>query len=80
MTRDEWLTVTLVVSFALLLTTHVTLVVGLLSRGPRWRALAAAAAMPLAPVWGIRARMWVRAGLWIASAIAYVVTRWLASR
>jgi len=80
MTRDEWLTVMLVVAFATLVTAHVTLLVGLLGRPPRWRALAAAIAPPLAPAWGLRAGMPGRAGIWIASAVAYVVLRWLASR
>ena len=81
MTRDEWLTVTLVVAFATLVTAHVTLVVGLLARQPRWRA---AGRRPRASA---RARSGgcapaCRAGpaVWMASAIAYGVVRWLASR
>jgi hypothetical protein len=80
MTRDEWLTVTLVVAFAALVTAHVMLVLGLFARPPRWRALVAAIAPPLAPVWGFRAGMAGRAAVWVASALAYVVLRWLASR
>jgi hypothetical protein len=80
MTRDEWLTVTLVVAFATLVTAHVTLVVGLLGRPPRWRALVAAVVAPLAPVWGMRAAMPVRAVIWVASAVAYGALRWLASK
>jgi hypothetical protein len=79
MTRDEWSTVALLVAFASLVTTHVTLVVGLVGREPRWRALAAAVIPPLAPYWGVREGMLVRAALWIASAVAYVVAR-VASR
>ncbi len=80
MTHDEALTAALVLAFATLVTAHVVLVVGLASREPRWRAAAAAFAFPLAPFWGLRAGMPVRSALWIASAVAYVVSRWLASR
>lgn len=80
MTRDEWLTVTLIVAFAILLTAHVTLVVGLLARPPRWRAVLALFLPPLAPAWGARAGMPGRTAVWIASAIAYSILRWLASR
>lgn len=80
MTHDEGLTVALVASFAALVTADVTLVVGLASREPRWRAVAAAIVPPLAPLWGIRGGMPGRAALWVASAAAYAVTRWLASR
>lgn len=80
MTRDEWLTAMLIVAFAILVTAHVTLVVGLLGRQPRWRAIAAALVPPLAPAWGARAGMPARTVVWIAGAIAYGVLRWLASR
>jgi hypothetical protein len=80
MTRDEWLTVTLVVTFATFVTAHVTLVVGLFARPPRWRALAAAIVPPLAPAWGVRAGMPARAAIWVVGAAAYGVVRWLASR
>jgi hypothetical protein len=80
MTRDDWITVTLIVAFATLMTAHVTLVAGLLARQPRWRALAAALLPPLAPAWGLRAGMPGRTAVWVTSAIAYGVVRWLASR
>jgi hypothetical protein len=80
MTRDELLTVTLIVAFAVLVTAHVTIVVGLIARPPRWRAIAAAFVPPLAPAWGAREGMPGRTVVWIASAIAYCVLRWLASR
>lgn len=80
MTRDEWLTLAVVVTFATLVTAHVMLLAGLALRQPRWRALAAALAPPLAPVWGVRSGMAGRAGAWIASALAYVALRWLARR
>jgi hypothetical protein len=80
MTHDEGLTVALVASFATLATAHVALVVGLATREPRWRAVAAAVVAPLAPLWGMRGGMPGRSALWVASAAAYVVTRWLANR
>jgi hypothetical protein len=80
MTRDEWLTGAVVIAFATLVTAHVTLLAGLAFRPPRWRALAAALAPPLAPVWGARTGMAGRAGVWVASAVAYGVLRWLARR
>jgi hypothetical protein len=80
MTRDECLMAVVVLSFATLVTAHVTLVFGLARRAPRWRAAVAALVAPLAPFWGIKARMLVRAGLWIASAVVYLVARSLAGR
>ena len=80
MTRDEWLTVALVLAFASLVTAQVTIVVGLFARPPRWRALVAALAPPVAPALGVRAGMPVRAAIWVASAVAYAFLRWLASR
>jgi hypothetical protein len=80
MTRDEWVMAVLVVAFATLLTAHVALVFGLASRPPRWRAAAAALVAPLAPFWGLRAGMPGRSALWLASAVVYVVSWWLARR
>jgi hypothetical protein len=80
MTRDEWVMAVLVVAFATLLTAHVTLLFGLATRPPRWRAAAAALAAPLAPFWGLRAGMPVRSALWLASSVVYVVSWWLARR
>jgi hypothetical protein len=79
MTRDEWVMAALVLAFASLVTAHVTLVVGLAARPPRWRAAVAALVAPLAPFWGLRAGMRVRSAIWIASAAAYAVARWLAA-
>jgi hypothetical protein len=79
MTHDEWTTVALLLAFATLVTAHVTLVVGLVAREPRWRALAAAVVPPLAPFWGVREGMPVRATLWVAGAVAYALA-WIASR
>ena len=79
MTRDEIVTAAVVVAFATLVTTHVTLVAALAARPPRWRAAAALLVAPLAPVWGWRESR-KRAIAWIASAVVYAVTLWVASR
>jgi hypothetical protein len=76
--HEERLVFALLVSFAVLLTCHITLVWGLASRAPRWRALVALVALPLAPYWGARAGMRARAALWGASAIAYIALRAIA--
>src|SRR5690606_27351986 len=68
-----------VLAFAVLLTVHVAIAFGLLGRRPRWRGLVALLVVPLAPFWAWRERMRVRAGLWAAAALVYVVARVIAS-
>jgi hypothetical protein len=80
MSRDEAFSGGLVLAFALLVTAHVTLVAGLASRPPRWRAVAALVVFPLAPWWGRGERMYGRLVVWLASAAAYAVLLWMASR
>ncbi len=77
--RDEIVVAALVVAFAALVTAHVTLVVGLLLRRPRWRAPVALVVAPLAPYWGYGQGMRRRAVTWIAAAVIYAVLRWMAS-
>jgi hypothetical protein len=79
MTRDELVAGALVVSFAVVVTTHVLLVVGLAGRTPRWRALIALVVPPLAPYWGWHG-LQRRAVVWIASAVAYAVLLVVAQR
>jgi hypothetical protein len=78
MPRDQIVAVALVIAFATLVTVHATLVVGLSARTPRWRALVALFAVPLAPYWGMKDGMPVRAAAWVAAALAYAVLLWLA--
>jgi hypothetical protein len=78
MLRDQILAVALVVAFATLVTIHTTLVAGLSAQTPRWRALVALLAVPLAPYWGMKSGMRARAAAWIAAAVAYAVLLWLA--
>jgi hypothetical protein len=80
MSRDEIVSLGLVGAFALLVTAHVMLVAGLAARPPRWRALVALIAAPLAPWWGLRVGMKHRAWVWLASAVAYVAFFLLARR
>jgi hypothetical protein len=79
MSRDELVAGALVVAFAAVVTTHVTLVAGLAARPPRWRALVALVVPPLAPYGGWTA-LRRRSILWLAGAIAYVALRVVASR
>lgn len=71
--------VTLVISFALLVTSHVALAAGLALRKPRWRGAVALLVAPLAPFWGFSARMYVRSAVWLVSLLVYVVTQFMAA-
>jgi hypothetical protein len=79
MSRDELVAGALLLAFALVVTAHVTLVVGLAARRPRWRALVALVVPPLAPWWGWSV-LRRRSVLWLASAAAYGLLRVVASR
>lgn len=63
----------LVVAFAMLVTAHVALVWGLAFRPPRWRALASLVVPFLAPFFGLKEKMRVRAWLWIACVAIYTI-------
>lgn len=76
--NDVTVLAVIVLSFALLATAHVTIVVGLARRSPRWRALAALVLLPLAPYWALRARMRVRGVAWLFAFVAYVIARAMA--
>jgi hypothetical protein len=75
---DASVTIALVLSFALLVTTHVATLFALWRRGPARTALAATVVPPVAPIvalaWGLR----VRPALWAASAAVYVTALLLA--
>lgn len=72
---DAFLVSSIVVSFALLVTTHVALAAGLVGRKPRSRGLLALVLPPLAPYFGLREKMWVRSVVWMVSLAVYVVAR-----
>ena len=80
MSRDEIVSLGLVGSFALLVTAHLMLVAGLAARPPRWRAIVALIALPLAPWWGLRVGLRRRTAVWLAAALAYVAFFVLARR
>ena len=79
MSRDEIVAGLLVLAFAAVVTAHVTLVVGLAGRPPRWRALVALVVPPLGPYWGWDG-LRRRSVLWVVSAAAYAALRVIASR
>ena len=79
MSRDEIVTGAVIVAFAALVTLHVTLVLPLATRAPRWHAAAALVVPPLAPYWGWQDRR-KRSVAWIASALVYLAAFLLASR
>jgi hypothetical protein len=62
-----------VLAFALLVTAHLAIAVGLVAKQPRWRALVALVVAPLAPYWAWREHMRVRAGIWAVGLVLYVV-------
>ena len=71
--------VAVVLAFAFLVTAHLAIVVGLVAKTPKWRALVALVFAPLAPYWAWREHMRVRAGLWAAGLVVYVIALILAS-
>jgi hypothetical protein len=70
---DLVVTLTVILSFATLLTAHVTLVAGLVARRPRWRGAIALLVVPLAPYWGFRERMKARSFIWTAALAIYAI-------
>lgn len=78
--RDLVVTFGVSMASAVWVTDHVALCVGLRRLGPAWVAAVGFIVAPLAPLLGFRARFWLRSALWIASAGAYALLRWRASR
>jgi hypothetical protein len=70
----------LVTAFALLLTAHVAIVVGLAMRTPRRRALVALVVPPLAPYWALREGMGARGTAWIVGLVLYAAAIIVATR
>ena len=70
-----FVTVLLVASLAALVAAHVALVIGLAQLKPRvwWRPLLAILLPPLAPYWGTRYGMRLRAYAWIAAIALYAL-------
>lgn len=63
----------LVLAFASLVTIHVALAYRVGSLGPRWRGLLAFAVPPLAPIWGVLLGLRLLPGLWMVSALGYLI-------
>lgn len=74
---DVFVTVSIIVSFAALLTAHVASCAGLAARDPWWRGALALVFPLLAPVWAFREGMRGRAIVWTASGAAYVAARFV---
>ena len=68
-----------VLAFALLVTAHLAIAVGLVAKSPKWRALVALVFPPIAPYWAWREHMRVRAGIWAVGLVVYVIARIAAS-
>jgi len=73
--HDLILVVIAVVSCALLITAHISIVAALAVRPPRWRALVALVVLPAAPYWAARERLRLRAATWLIAAAVYAVAR-----
>ena len=72
---DIAIVITLVSAFALLVTAHVALAVGLVLRKPHWRGPVALVVPPLAPYWGLESGMRVRGVVWLAAIALYTAAR-----
>ncbi|APR86564.1 Hypothetical protein A7982_11913 [Minicystis rosea] len=73
--KDALVTLGLLLGFAGLVTVHVAILFGLLSRRRSGRALGALIVPPLAPYWAFTSDMRGRAVLWIVCAVVYVAAR-----
>lgn len=67
--------IVLALSFATLVTVHVSLSFGLLARGPWWHGVVAFLAPPLGVYLGFREKLRLRSILWTLSALVYVAAR-----
>jgi hypothetical protein len=74
MTRDWIVLIGLVVTFATLVTSHVTLTIHLARSRPRWRAPVAFFVAPLTPWWGWHERARIRVVVWVLAAVGYAIT------
>jgi hypothetical protein len=64
---------TLVASFAILCTTHLSLVLALTLKKPRWKGPLALVLVPLAPYWGLNAHMRLRSLTWVVAFCLYIL-------
>ncbi len=78
--RDLVIVAAVLLGFAILVTTHLAIVVGLVRKHPRWRALAALVLVPMAPYYALVEGMRKRGILWLLASTIYVVALVLALR
>lgn len=78
--NDIVIVAAVIVGFALLVTVHVTITVGLFRRTTKGRALLGFLVAPLAPVFAWQERMRVRAVLWVVAFVLYLVAFLLGHR
>jgi hypothetical protein len=71
--KDTITVFTLSISLAMLVTSHVTTVYGLLLRPPRWRAVMVLLFPPLAPMWAWKERMFVRSVSFVLASVGYAM-------
>jgi hypothetical protein len=76
--KDQILVAMLILSFALFVTAHVTIVWGLAFRPPRWRAAVAFFVVLAAPYYAWREHMRVRMGIWAGALLLYVIATFAA--
>ena len=69
---DLALIITLVVSAGVLLSTHVSLSVGLARKGPWQRGLIAFVVPPLVPFWGYHGKLHTRSLIWIIAVTIHI--------
>jgi hypothetical protein len=80
---DVFVMVSIIVSFAALVTAHVSLSAGLAARDPWWRGALAFVVPPLAPFWGVKEKLRARTIAWVAAVAAYAAARvaaWVIAR
>jgi hypothetical protein len=71
--RDIVVIALLVLSFAFVLTIHVSIAIGLLARTPRWRGFVALFVPVIGLIWAWRSSMRARVWMWIIGVVVYCV-------
>jgi hypothetical protein len=66
-------------ALAVFVTAHVAIVLGLVTKPPRWRAPLALVLPPLAFLWGKQAKMTALCRVWLGALLAYALTLALAT-
>lgn len=69
--KDALLVGGMILTSAVIATIHVAIVLGLVVRDPRWRAIVALVVPPLAPYWALQSGMRKRGIVWIGSVVVY---------